>query len=104
VKELTIGRIVHYVLSDGKGAILGRIEHRAAIVVRVFDSGKEEGLANLYVFLDGSNDARIPKPEGTTEMVQNGMLWATSVHPDETGTIPGTWHWPEIVKEAPEQS
>lgn len=80
---LTPGRIVHYVLSDG--------QHRAALIVRVFPEGKPEGIANLYVFLDGENDKRIPHGAEYS----NGIVWATSVHYDAAGTQHHTWHWPE---------
>lgn len=73
-----VGRIVHFVLPDGcqKG------EHRAAIIVRVF-----EGLGqrcNLKVFLDGSNDTKTGHYDE----------WHTSVDFSPAGS-PGTWHWPE---------
>lgn len=77
----TVGRIVHYVLTDG--------QHRPAIVVRAW--GEEPHSApdyadsvNLQVFLDGSNDGS-----------ESGVDWETSVRYDETGKTPYTWHWPE---------
>lgn len=77
----SIGRIVHYVLADvdtRKG------EHRAAIIVNVFDKvPTDESVVNLQVFTDERND------------VMQAHAWRTSVHQDPTGLIPGTWHEPE---------
>lgn len=76
----SVGRIVHFMLPNG--------EHRAAFVVRVFDSNPtESSVANLQVFLDGGNDV---------EFVEHGMtMWRTSVHQDASEKKPGTWHEPE---------
>lgn len=84
MEGLTEGHIVHYVLSNG--------EHRAAIVVRVFEPyGKEAGLANLIVFSDGSNDKSVVSGEVSPQ----GLFWATSAHYDPEGTKHHTWHWLE---------
>lgn len=83
MEGLTEGKIVHYVLSNG--------EHRAAIVVRVFESGKPHGLANLIVFSDGANDAR----DVSGNVSEQGLFWATSAHYDPAGTEHHTWHWIE---------
>ncbi len=84
MEGLTEGRIVHYVLKNG--------EHRAAIVVRVFEPyGKEAGLANLIVFSDGSNDASAV----SGNVSEQGIFWATSAHYDPEGTKHHTWHWIE---------
>ena len=85
INGLTEGRMVHYVLPDGKNAG----EHRAAIVVRVFDH--YEGTSNLSVFTDGSNDFIKGAPGW------RGTLSASSVLPDQTKKEPGTWHWIEHV-------
>lgn len=83
---LTEGRIVHFVMPDG--------EHRPAIVVKVWD--KERGSVNLSVFTDHSNDLDGFPPEGPTrDSVERGLLWATSVKPDEETKARGTWHWIE---------
>ncbi len=72
----TIGRIVHYLLREGRSAG----ELRPAIIVRVWPDGHgAENTVQLRVFLDGSNDAGAESD------------WATSVH---EGTEPGTWQWP----------
>jgi hypothetical protein len=80
---LTVGRMVHYVLPEGRS--LG--EHRPAIVVRVWKDipSYPEGTVNLQVFTDGSNDGRDHAA---------GIVWRTSVHYSE-GKEPGTWHWIE---------
>jgi hypothetical protein len=86
---LTEGRMVHFVLPDGK-------THRPAIVVRVWDT-TTNGLVNLQVFLDGTND-RIDKTNAqwiTQEVTARGVMWSTSVKYDATGKEPHTWHWPE---------
>lgn len=89
----TVGRIVHYQLSDGDVALIdrhgidrmGRTDRNAAragqvypaMVVAVFDPST--GSANLKVFLDGGAGAE---------------YWATSrVEGDE----PGQWSWPPRV-------
>lgn len=72
--EPTIGRIVHYVLSDN--------EHRPAIITYVFSSN----IVNLQVFNDGHNDNQ-PSLAGTS--------WRSSVEQDEEFKEEGTWHWPE---------
>lgn len=83
MEGLTEGRIVHYVLTNGK--------HRPAIVVRVFESGRPQGLANLIVFSDGSNDAGVV----SGNVSEQGLFWATSAHYDPAGTVHHTWHWIE---------
>jgi hypothetical protein len=90
IDGLTEGRIVHFVMPNG--------EHRPAIVVRVWGSGPCEGYANLQVFTDGSNDAtELPTDESPLpyDQVKAGMVWVTSVCPDDETKAPGTWHWIE---------
>lgn len=76
---LTEGRIVHFVMPNG--------DHRPAIVVKVWN--KESGLVNLQVFTDGLNDSPIHSDESP------GLMWATSITPDESGQRGGSWHWIE---------
>lgn len=79
----TVGRIVHYVLPDGRSA--GHT--RPAIVVRVWggtDGGHDMPLIQLQVFTDGRNDG---------DEYASGIAWKTSVHYDADGA-PGTWRWP----------
>lgn len=78
----SVGRIVHFVLNQGRN--VG--EHRPAIIVRVWDAMPHPGSAvQLQVFTDQGNDD-LP-----------GTFWATSVTQDPTGTRPHSWHWPEHV-------
>ncbi len=79
----TVGRIVHFVLTDG--------QVRPAIVVRVWSPE----MVNLRVFLDGTNDRDVAG-------ACNADGWATSVHYHEYAVgnyAPGTWFWPP--REAP---
>lgn len=80
MQKVSVGRIVHYVMPEGRA----QGGHRAAVVVRVWDA--EAGYVNLQVITDGTNDG----PE-----CASGLLWATSVLPDEETKAEGTWHWPE---------
>lgn len=81
MEGLTEGRIVHYVLPDGKS----RGASRPAIVVNSWPDVNPElrtkGYCNLMVFVDGDNDY-----EGKS------LIWATSKTFSENGE-PGTWHW-----------
>lgn len=83
----TIGRIVHYRLSDEDVARIRALptprfnpanpgDTYPAMVVRVFESATDGG-ANLQVFIDGQ-----------------AQLWITSAKP---GDGPGTWSWPPRV-------
>ncbi len=84
---LTEGRIVHYVLPDGRSA--GQV--RPAIVVRVWRDVSPDliaqGYSNLVVFIDRTND--YPDAEQDT-------IWATSKTYSEDRVL-GTWHWPPKV-------
>lgn len=77
MEGLTEGRIVHYVLQDGRS----RGEHRPAIIVKVWS--QEDASCNLLVFTDKTND-------GYDDPVQ----WVTSRCYEASG-IPGSWHWIE---------
>lgn len=81
LQGLVEGRIVHYVLTAGK--------ERPAIIVNAWDHlGRDDGYANLLVFLDGNNDLT---SEGDTP-----LAW----FPSRTYSVhgePGTWHWPQDV-------
>ena len=83
MEGLTEGRIVNYVLPDGKS----KGQHRPAIVVRVWrilpdNKPPENGVCQLQVFTDYTYDMLDP------------VVWKTSVVNDESGK-PGTWHWIE---------
>lgn len=88
MEGLTEGRIVHFVLDE--------IEHRPAVVVKVWrmpdGSPPENGCCNLQVFTDGSNDRyhREYLPNG----FESGVAWLTSRLYSED-KVPGTWHWIE---------
>lgn len=93
MEGFTEGRMVHYVMTGNEPSVLGHVkgQHRAAVVVRVFDSGHAEGTANLCVFVDGINDmaSESQKPDNLY-----GGMWRTSTLYSE-GMEPGTWHWIE---------
>lgn len=76
-QQPSIGRIVHYALPHGPN--LGVF--RPAIIVNTFPGSM---MANLHVFLDGSND---------THTGADYTPWRTSVEYSEDPK-PGTWHWP----------
>lgn len=80
--RLNEGSIVHYVLESGNN----KSAHRPAIVVRNWR--QPNGLVQLQVFTDGSNDFPATHP------ASSGLYWATSVH-YSADQEPGTWHWPE---------
>lgn len=90
----TVGRVVHVVLLNG--------QHRRADVVNAFGNDQP----NLAVTLDTTNDlGYAPGPDGHWAGVfpdSSGpflqpahLVQLDSVPYDETGTVPGTWHWPE---------
>ena len=85
IMKPTVGRIVHYVLEQGRG----KGEVRAATIVRVWN----DTCVNLQVHLDGSNDAG-------ADVANDGALtvWKTSVlQTDETTRAVGAWFWPPKV-------
>lgn len=83
MKGLTEGRIVHFVMNEGRY----QGEHRPAIVVKVWDrEANGNGCCQLVVFIDGTND--LPTETGLTR-------WKTSVLFDDGEKKPGTWHWIE---------
>lgn len=80
VQKPTVGRVVHYVLPEGKNA--GQV--RPAIVVDVWSAT----CVNLRVFVDGLNDY----PDG----IKLENEWKTSIlegNPDQLGR----WFWPPRV-------
>jgi hypothetical protein len=80
----SIGRIVHYVLPDGRHP--GEV--RAAIITRVWG----DTCVNLQVFIDGKNDYDDPQNIDHT--------WKTSaILGSETQS--GHWFWPPFVKPIP---
>jgi hypothetical protein len=88
----SIGRIVHYVLKEGRSAGC----HRPALIVNCF--GPDVPHVNLQVFLDRGNDAECEFPALHTpgqEYPSLGHVY--SAHYDPEGKAPGSWHWPERV-------
>jgi hypothetical protein len=79
----SIGRIVHFVIPwEGRVGV-----HRPAIVTSV---DYVAGGINLNVLLDEYDVRNDIGGFHTNVCVQNVEL-------DSTGTLPGTWHWPEQV-------
>jgi hypothetical protein len=87
VKGLTEGRIVHYVLPDGRHPG----ECRAAVVVRAWDRDASggNGCSNLTVLTDGSNDFGQAADDPAPPIARR-----TSIVFDAERK-PGTWHWPQ---------
>lgn len=85
MESLTEGRIVHFVLPDGRHAG----EHRPAIVVKVWRQGDgtppANGYSNLVVFMDGTNDGA---------SLGGCINWQTSIE-YSAESKPRTWHWIE---------
>ncbi|KQR37775.1 hypothetical protein [Deinococcus sp. Leaf326] len=89
----TIGRVVHIVLATGA--------HRPATVIHA----SEDDQPNVMVNLDATNDLNDKTPvfdshglfpESSRPFLRTAYLaQLDSVPYDETGTLPGTWHWPE---------
>lgn len=77
----SIGRIVHYVLTQGpnKGA------HRPAIIVHVWPDSEDVG---LQIFTNSDTDGIHGDEHWPIE-------WEPVVSKDETAERVGTWHWPE---------
>jgi hypothetical protein len=87
MEGLTEGRIIHYVLPESRSC--GKDQHRPAIIVNAHGGQLENGMANIAVFLDGTNDFPLDV-NGVPALI----MWATSVHYSESKES-GTWHWPE---------
>jgi hypothetical protein len=96
MEGLTEGRIVHYVMPDGQ-------EHRPAIVVKVWrkedGTPPDNGISNLQVFTDGTNDYQHNKGHDGFEYmskdeIKTGIVWKTSVE-FSAEPKPHTWHWIE---------
>jgi hypothetical protein len=81
--KVSIGRIVHYTLPEGRHA--GQI--RPAIVVHVW--GEDHPSVQLQVFTDSDKDER-----SNDALPQ--VMWKTSVEESKTGEPEfGRWHWPK---------
>jgi hypothetical protein len=75
----SVGRVVHYVSHGSPDGAHPAGEHRAAIITQTSPDPAPGTAVVLTVF----------NP--------NGLYIGTWVPYDETGTKPGTWHWPEFV-------
>lgn len=102
MEGLVEGRIVHFVLdSKVDETIIGEVVCRPAIIVNAWGGKLQDGMVNLQVFLDGTNDdTNIHKNMQPLKLFGRGYawgdlgLWCTSVPYSETKEV-GTWHWPE---------
>lgn len=108
LKGLIEGVIVHYVVkASDVPAEFAHIEgqHRAAIVVNAWPGlNRDDGYANLTVFMDWSNDGNFSTVRQMMDGRNTGKssLWATSHLNDELTKAPGTWHWIEGSDADPE--
>jgi hypothetical protein len=102
MEGLVEGRIVHFVLDNhvfktnpdevGKSQSIEGLTCRPAIIVNAWGGKLEDGMVNLIVLFDGSNDVIAAN---RLEIMWIGYTaWITSVKYSETKEI-GTWHWPE---------
>ena len=84
------GTTVHYVMPNG--------QFRPAIIVKVWNNN---GLCNLQVFSDGSNDLPYTAQEKeqfsnyglVAEEVRHGHFWKTSISYSPVKVEPNTWHY-----------
>lgn len=98
----TIGRIVHYVLSEHDGVHKGDGPYRSAegqIASAIITAVWGDTCVNLQVILDGSNHGydqrRHPDKPGGVEHIAATNRWVTSCCLDESASpAPRTWHWP----------
>ena len=86
IEGLTVGRMVHYVLTESDATPRNAGEHRPAVIVVVWD--EVFGTSNLQVFMDsdgpGANDG------------EPNLQWITSIQYSEEKE-PGTWHFIEAA-------
>jgi hypothetical protein len=87
----SIGRIVHYVIKEGRSAGC----HRPAFIVNCF--GPDVPHVNLQVFLDYGNDdgSEFTTLDQITRQTYplTGHVYSAPYDPE--GKLPGSWHWPE---------
>jgi hypothetical protein len=90
----SVGRVVHYVAYGTPGGEYQAGAHRAAIITEVFFMP----LPDIEEAGTGPHTSEI-NPEIASLCVLNptGMFFKDSLPYDPTGTIPGSWHWPEFV-------
>ena len=89
-EQVGIGRIVHYVLAEGRNRGLCR----PAIVVNTFTFSMAVGCANLVVFPDGPNDVAV-----IADTLP--VMWQGSVLPAHHCKAERTWHWPRACATLP---
>lgn len=88
MEQVTVGRIVHYVMPEGYC--------RPAVVVRARKAG-----ANLQVFLGPNDLAGSLASEGGAIHHERayGSMWRSEVkYAKAEKSAAGTWHWPEGSK------
>lgn len=100
-KNLTVGRIVRYVLSDADAAQINKRYNDYAKADKTVDTGFQAHVGNrakagdvlpliiCKVWESGSIN-------GQVLLDGNDQFWATS---REEGDEPGKWAWPEIAKQ-----
>jgi hypothetical protein len=88
----TAGRIVNYVISDGKV--------RPFLIVEPWGL-ETEGAVNGLLFVDGPNDGGKIGVIGDVDLNKNPVIWKSSVPyqaaPESGKLTPFTWHWPARV-------
>lgn len=98
---VTIGRIVHYVLSeqDVKAINRQRVYGVGPVGVQAYVGNqaiKGESVPALVVW---PHDNEQQTFNGPAFLDGNDVLWLTSV-PYNADSVPGTWHWPPIVAQS----
>ena len=83
----SVGRIVHYV-SYGSPNGEFKPEHRAAVVTQIHP-GETDPQGNVTP-VDNAVKVCVLNP--------TGIFFSEWLYEDPTGTIGGSWHWPEFVK------
>lgn len=82
----SVARIAHYVAYGTPGGEFPAGEHRAAIITEVHED-----------LVDDESCCYGKQPVGLCILNPTGFYFSRHVHYDASGTIPGTWHWPERV-------
>ena len=87
----SVGRVVHYVAYGTPGGEYQAGAHRAAIITETFARPDHE--------LTGRDVRDTTDPTIASLCVLNptGLFFKEKIPFDPTGTVPGTWHWPEFV-------
>jgi hypothetical protein len=85
----TIGRIVHYKLSEQDVQRLGEAAARAGVKSNPHDVGQALPAIIVRVWPDGTRAAGLINLQALTDGPMT--LWITSIR---EGTAPGEWSWP----------